>query len=168
MRGTVLILSLISLGAVPSQQVTWSSVAPATQAQGYAYKLYIFEESGKKSIVTLVNTLCGVNNGTTQCSAALPTSANPAIVNGNQSQLTATDTGTNLESSPSLSFTGNQGCIFRDNLYVLNATTTVTSNRGQVNSVLTEFKNAKFQLVSNVQKGNAFVITERCVGYIVQ
>jgi len=168
MRGTALILALLSIGAVPPQQVTWTHTTTPEVAQKYSYKLYIYEESGKKSIVTLVNTLCGVNNGITQCSTGLPATGNIAIITGNQSQITATDTTTQLESGPSLSFTGNQGCILRDNLYKIAQQTQLNARKDTLATVRAEAKAAKFKEIRIQQKGNNFVLTEECVGYIVQ
>lgn len=159
---------MVSMGAIPPQQVTWTSTsATPTIAQGYTYKLYIYEESGKKSIVTLVNTLCGVQNGQTICSTGLPSTGNVAIISGNQSQLTATDTTTQLESTPSLLFTGNQGCILRNNLYPVGQRTSLTANKPGLNALLSEFQAAKFKHISTTPKGGQFVVLEECVGYIV-
>ena len=91
-----------------------------------------------------------------------------AIISGNQSSLTVTDPTTNIESAQSLVFIGNQGCIFRNNLYAISKQAVVESNKGQVNNLLNEFKAAKFKLISQVAKGARIIITEECVGYIVQ
>jgi hypothetical protein len=169
MRKLIILLALINIGAVPPQTITWNITGvTASYAQTYRYKLYINEESGKQSVVQLVNTLCGTVSGQTQCSTALPAIGNPAIISGNNSLLSATDANTNLESPMSIPFTGNQGCILRDNLYKIGTRTSLQANRPGLNPLLAEFKAAKFKHISTVPRGGQYTVTEECVGYIVQ
>jgi hypothetical protein len=153
--------------SVPPQQITWTQTEQATIAQKYIYKLYISEESGIKTTITLTNTLCGPVTYGSQCSTALPANGNVAIITGNQSQITATNPTNKMESSLSIPFVGNQGCIFQTNLYAISAKATAESNKGQLNRLLDEFKQAKFKHISTTEKGSRYVVIEECVGYIV-
>lgn len=161
-------LQVVTPAAIPVQQVTWTQNANATTAQAYIYKLYITQENGIKSTITLTNTLCGATPSGSQCSTALPAAGNVAIVTGNKSQLTATNPTNKMESTASAPYTGDQGCIFRTNLFKVGLETSAQSNKGQLGRLLDEFKQAKFKHVSTVQKGNQYVVTEQCVGFIVQ
>lgn len=164
-----LILQVVTPLAVPVQQVTWvqPNVTP-TQAQSFFYALTIFEE-GKPNpnIISLGNILCGGPANAAECSTRLPTAANSAIITGNKSQIQATDGRNNQKSPLSAPFIGDQGCIFQDNLYKVGIQTSEESNKGQLNRLLEEFKAAKFKHISTNQKGNRYVVTEECVGYIV-
>lgn len=156
--------------AIPIQQVTWIQprVSP-TQAQSYFYSLRILEEGNPNPLlISLGNILCGGPVNAAECSTRLPAAAQSAIVTGNASQIRAVD-GRNNEASPlSAPFIGNQGCIFRDSLYSLGARTTATTNKQNLNNVLNEFRKAKFKHIStNQTRGNQYVVTEECVGYIV-
>lgn len=156
--------------AVPVQQVTWvqPNVTP-TQAQSYFYALTIFEE-GKPNpnIISLGNILCGGPANAAECSTRLPTAANSAIITGNKSQIQATDGRNNQKSPLSAPFVGDQGCIFRDGLYKVGIQTSVPTRKQELNEVLAEFKAAKFKHIStNQTRGNMYVVTEECAGFIV-
>lgn len=152
---------------VPLQPITWFQGIAPTIASTYVYKLYISQESGVKSTVTLTNVMCVANGINSQCSTNLPAGGNFSIISGNSSQLTATDPKTMLESQPSVPFIGNQGCIFRDNLYAINAQAQAQANKNTLQALYNEFQAAKFMRVGTTNKGNQFVVTEKCVGYIV-
>jgi hypothetical protein len=158
---------LLSIAAIPPQVVTWTQPIDPTTAQSYTYKLYITEESGVKRTIVLTNTLCGAIQNGSQCSTALPSSGNVATVTGNVSYLTATNPVNGIEGPPSTSFTGNQGCIFRDNLYKVGQQTTGQANKNTINALYSEFQAAKFKFISVRQKGNQYVVTEECAGYII-
>lgn len=158
----------LSIAAVPPQQITWTQTISTTIAQSYVYKLYITEESGFKTTITLTNILCGPTTTGSQCSTALPINGNIAIISGNQSQLTATNPTNKLESLASTPFIGNQGCIYNDNLYKISERAMNTTNKQNLNAVLNQFKAAKFKHIStNQTRGNQYVVTEECAGYIV-
>lgn len=163
----VVVLSLAGVGAVPPQEVTWTQDVTPSRAQSFIYRLYIMEESGNGSVVQLASTLCGTVNGTTECSTALPAAANAAIVSNNRSQLTAVDPTTGVESPLSVPFVGDQGCIFRDNLYAIGKQATGQSNKQNLQRLLDEFRAAKFRHIRTENlKGNQFLVTEECVGKI--
>lgn len=164
----VIITSLLSIAAIPPQAVTWTQPIDPTTAQSYTYKLYITEESGVKRTIVLLNTLCGAIQNGSQCSTALPSSGNVATITGNTSYLTATNPLNGIEGPPSVSFTGNQGCIFRDNLFKVGVRTNAQANKNTLNNLLKEFQAAKFKHISTSQKGNQYVVTEECAGYIVR
>lgn len=165
----VLVFSAVIGGAIPPQQITWTQAILPSVAQGYLYKLYVTEESGIKKVVPLSSVLCGpASNGASACSTVLPVEANAAIITGNNSQLTATNPTTNQESPLSTTFVGNQGCIFRDNLFAVTKRTSATSNKQNLNALLNEFKAAKFKHIStNQTRGNQYVVTEECAGVII-
>lgn len=154
--------------AISPQRIAWtqSGISP-TVARTYIYKLYITEESGVKTSLLLSNITCvGIAIGA-GCSTALPSNGNVAIITGNHSQLTATNPKNMIEGPASAAFIGNQGCIFRNNLYKIGARVTITAYKVLNTALLNEFKAAKFKLISSVPKGNSIVVTEECVGYIV-
>lgn len=169
----VLVLTLLVVNvraAVPAQQVTWMQpgVAPS-RAQVLIYRLTITEEGNPTPReVGLVNVLCGGAATTAECSAALPTAAQSAIISGNSSTLRARDPETGQAGPSSAVFVGDQGCIFRDNLYAIKARAQVQVRKQELNAALAEFKQAKFMHVSTTDlKGNAFLIVEECVGHLV-
>lgn len=168
----VVLLTLLTLGAVPvpPQQVTWTqNIDPPTAQIEYRYKLTITEEgNATPRVVSLLNVLCGGTALPSMCSAALPLEAQSAIITGNSSTLTATDTRTNQSGPPSTVFKGDQGCIFRDQLYKVSENASAETRKQEMNALLAEFKKAKFKHVSTKQlAGNRFLVTEQCVGYLV-
>jgi hypothetical protein len=168
-----LVLSLLAAtahAAVPPQQVTWvqPNVEPVV-AQAFVYTLTISEEGNSTPrVVPFLSVLCGGSGTTAECSTPLPVNAQSAIITGNVSRITATDTRTNLSSPASAPFTGNQGCIFRDNLYAVSRQTTVQTNKPNLQRTLDEFQRAKFKHLSTTPKGGQFLVTEECVGYLVK
>lgn len=164
----LLLFTTVASATIPSQQITWNQPILPSVAQGYQYKLYITEESGIKRVVPLTSILCGPASNGSSCSAVLPIEANAAIISGNTSQLTATNLANKQEGPLSSTFVGNQGCIFRDNLFAVTKQTTATSNRQNLQILLNEFKAAKFKHIStNQTRGNQFVVTEECAGQII-
>ena len=165
-----LVFALVSMAPVPSQQITWTQtdVNPST-AQILIYTLSINEEGNPTPrVVGLLNVLCGGTAPNSECSTVLPAQANSAIVTGNVSQLSARDPNSGLTSPFSMPFTGNQGCIFRDNLHPVGGQAQAQTNKQNMNTVLNEFKRAKFKHVSTTSlKGNQYLVVEECVGYIV-
>jgi hypothetical protein len=100
---TLLFLLVASIAQAQTYTVTWvqNSVASATQAQGFQYKLYITPAGAPTANppITMQSVLCGGQAPSVQCSIALPTNANAAVVAGAKSELTATDT-TSAQESP--------------------------------------------------------------------
>lgn len=169
----VLVLTLLAVNvraAVPPQQVTWlqPGVTP-NQAQSFFYSLTITEEGNPTPrVVSLLAVLCGGATTTAECSAPLPASAQSAIISGNRSQIKALDGRTNQSSAASAPFTGDQGCIFRDTLYSIGQRAQAQARKQELADVLAEFQRAKMEHVSTTNlKGNAFLIIEECVGYLV-
>lgn len=105
---TITFLLIASIANAQSFTVTWvqNQVASATQAQGFQYKLYVTPagQTTSNSPVTLTSVLCGGQAPSVQCSIALPTTANAAVVAGAKSELTATDTTSAIESPKSPPF----------------------------------------------------------------
>jgi hypothetical protein len=143
-------------------------VDPST-AQIFVYTLTITEEGNPTPrVVPILSVLCGGQPGAAECSTALPTQGQSAIVTGNVSRLKAKNNNTGLESAASAPFTGNQGCIFRDNLYAVGKQAQANARKQDLNTVLAEFKRNKFKHISTQDlKGNNFLITEECAGKIV-
>lgn len=166
----VLLLSATLHAAVPPQQVTWvqPGVTP-NQAQSFFYSLTITEEGNPTPrVVSLLGVLCGGATDAAECSARLPDSAQSAIISGNRSQIKALDGRTNQSSVASAPFTGNQGCIFRDTLYAIGQRAQAQARKQELADVLAEFQRAKMDHVSTTNlKGNAFLVIEECVGYLV-
>jgi hypothetical protein len=104
----VLILILIPcVGEAQSPQVQWvqPNVQSNTQAQGYIYKLYLTPQGqGVLPAVVLPNVQCSYNQPDATCQAALPSSANQALISGTKSELTTTDPLNNMESAKSAPF----------------------------------------------------------------
>lgn len=156
----------------PPQQITWTqNGATASEAQvNYIYRLTINEEGNPTpKHVPLLNVLCGGSDTAPQCSTALPIAGQSAIVTGNRSRLVAQDTRTNLTSDSSDVFVGDQGCIFRDDLYKVGVRTTAEARKQDLQALLTEFNRAKFKFIAQKQvAGNRFLVNEECVGYVVK
>lgn len=170
--GVALLLSLLTMGAVPPQQITWTqtNVDPTTAQTLYTYTLTITEEGNPTpKIIGLINVLCGGTAPSSTCSAALPIpTGQSAIITGNSSTLTATDTNTKLTSPVSLPYKGDQGCIFRNNLFKVGTNTSAETRKQDMNALLAEFQKAKFKHISTKQlAGNRFLVTEQCVGFLV-
>jgi hypothetical protein len=157
------------MGAVPTQQVTWvqPNVAPA-RAQVLIYRLTITEEGNPTPrVVGLTNVLCGGAANAAECSTVLPVNGQSAIVTGNSSTLRATDPETGAAGPSSAEFVGNQGCIFRDNLYKIGDRAQAQTRRQDMSNLLNEFQAAKFDHVSTTNlKGNQYLVIEECTGKI--
>jgi hypothetical protein len=172
MRSIVVALSLTvtTYAAVPQQQITWvqPNIDP-TQAQFLIYTLTITEEGNPTPrVVGLLNVLCGGSTTRAECSTVLPLEAQSAIITGNTSQLTAKDPQTNVSSLASPPFTGNQGCIFRDNLYKVGQRASESTNKQGLTRLLAEFQKAKFKhMTTSDLKGNQYAVLEECAGYLV-
>jgi hypothetical protein len=155
---------------IPPQQITWvqANIDPAF-AQTFVYTLTVNEEGNPTPRpVPILSVLCGGPTQAAECSTPLPVTGQSAIISGNVSRLTAMDPRTNQSSPASAPFTGNQGCIFRDALYAIARRAQLQVRKQELSSALAEFKKSKFKHISTQDlKGNAFLITEECVGYLV-
>lgn len=166
--------SLLMLGAVPvpPQQITWIQPnVTATKAQSFTYVLTLREEGKAPRDIPVVNVLCGGLTKNAECSAVLPASAQPAVISGNSSLLTATDPEFPKDPATSPPFTGNQGCIYGVEalLYKIGERAQQQTNKQNLNATYAQFQAAKFKRISTVQlpKGNQLMVTGECVGTIV-
>jgi hypothetical protein len=163
-------LTLAAQGAIPPQHITWTQDVDPQTAQTFVYTLRIAEEGNPTPrVVGLLGILCSGQGTTSECSSTLPLAAQPAIITGNLYTLTATDPRTNQSSPASWPPSqGDQGCIFRDRLYAVGVPTQAQTNKQGLAATLAEFKRAKFKHVRTTDlKGNAYLVVEECVGYIV-
>jgi hypothetical protein len=161
---------IVVTAAIPPQQITWvqPNIDPSTAQTAFVYTLEIREEGNPTPrIVPLLGVLCGGPVTAAECSVALPVNGQSAIITGNVSRLTVKDTRTNQVSPASAPFVGNQGCIFRDNLYPVGRRTSATTNKQGLNTLLAEFRRAKFKYISTTSlKGNQYTVLEECAGVI--